>query len=57
MTQITNTRLPSFYGDYSSEQLNQLVLSLEKVILQLNTSYTPPLVETEQQALTWFLGN
>lgn len=57
MTQITNTRLPSFYGDYSAEQLNQLVSSLEKVILQLNTSYTPPLVETEQQALTWFLGN
>ena len=56
MTQITNARLPSFYGDYSSEQLNQLVLSLEQVILQLNTSYTPPSTENNAQAKDWFLG-
>ncbi len=56
MTQINNARLPSFYGDYSSEQLNQLVLSLEKVILQLNTSYTPPSTENNAQAVIWFLG-
>mgnify|MGYP001257321606 FL=1 len=56
MTQINNARLPSFHGEYSVEQLNQLVLSLEQVILQLNTSYTPPSTENNAQAMAWFLG-
>jgi exonuclease VII small subunit len=56
MTQINNARLPSFYGEHSVEQLNQLVLSLEQVILQLNTSYTPPSTENNAQAVIWFLG-
>jgi hypothetical protein len=43
--------------DYSAEQINQLIRSLEQIILQLNSTYTPVVSEDKDQAQTWFMGN
>jgi hypothetical protein len=57
MSKITNVRLPNATsGDYSPEQFNQLVRSLEQVILQLNATYTPIVTENTDQAFAWFFG-
>ena len=58
MSKITNVRLPNAATQgYSPEQFNQLVRSLEQVILQLNTTYTPIFTENTQSAVTWYDGN
>lgn len=55
MSKITNVRLPSVASrEYNPEQFNQLVRSLEQVILQLNSTYTPIFTENTQAANTWF---
>ena len=55
MSKITNTRLPNANpNEYSAEQFNQLVRTLEQIVLQLNTTYTPTETENKDQALTWF---
>ena len=42
MSKITNVRLPNAVSQqYDPQQFNQLVRSLEQVILQLNATYTP----------------
>jgi hypothetical protein len=56
MSKINNVRLPNASAQYSPEQFNQLVRSLEQVILQLNTAYTPTVTEDKDQAQAWFLG-
>lgn len=57
MSKITNVRLPNAAPrEYSPEQFNQLVRSLEQVILQLNSTYTPITTELAQAALTWYEG-
>ena len=57
MSKIVNVRLPNAVGrDYSPQQFDQLVRSLEQIILQLNSSYTPTVTENRDQAQTWFLG-
>jgi hypothetical protein len=44
MSKITNVRLPNAVAqNYSPEQFNQLVRSLEQVIFQLNNTYSPVL--------------
>jgi hypothetical protein len=54
MSKIQNVRLPNAVsGDYSPEQFNQLVRSLEQVILQLNSSYTPIVSQDTAAAATW----
>lgn len=58
MSKITNVRLPNANPtDYSAEQFNQLVRSLEQIVLQLNNTYTPVVSEDKDQAQTWFMGN
>lgn len=55
MSKITNVRLPNAATQgYSAEQFNQLVRSLEQVILQLNSTYTPSTSESRLTALSWF---
>lgn len=55
MSKISNVRLPNAATQaYSPEQFNQLVRSLEQVILQLNSTYTPVFSETTLAANTWF---
>ena len=58
MSKITNVRLPNANPtDDSAEQFNQLVRSLEQIVLQLNNTYTPVVSEDKDQAQTWFMGN
>lgn len=55
MSKINNVRLPNAATQaYSAEQFNQLVRSLEQVILQLNSTYTPIVTEDKDAALTWY---
>jgi hypothetical protein len=57
MSKITNVRLPNAtQSGYDPAQFNQLVRSLEQVILQLNNTYTPVVTEDKDQAQVWFLG-
>jgi hypothetical protein len=55
MSKILNVRLPDASGgNYDPQKFNQLVRSLEQVILQLNSTYTPVTSENTQAALSWF---
>ena len=54
MSKIANVRLPNAtQSGYDPQQFNQLVRSLEQVILQLNTTYTPVTSENTAGAATW----
>jgi len=53
MSKINNVRLPNASPSYNPEQFNQLVRSLEQVILQLNTAYTPITSQNNAGAATW----
>lgn len=55
MSKIFNVRLPNAAAvNYSQEQFDQLVRSLEQVIFQLNNTYTPVVSENTAGALSWF---
>ena len=55
MSKIFNVRLPNAATQgYSPEQFNQLVRSLEQVILQLNTTYSPIATEDKDSAYAWY---
>lgn len=57
MSKITNVRLPNAVsGTYDPQQVNQLIRSLEQVILQLNSTYTPITSEDKLTELDWFTG-
>jgi hypothetical protein len=54
MSKIFNVRLPNASLEYNAQQFDQLVRSLEQIVLQLNSSYTST---TDQDALSagaWF---
>lgn len=54
MSKITNVRLPNAtQSGYDPGQFNQLVRSLEQVILQLNNTYTPITSQDTAAAATW----
>jgi len=54
MSKITNVRLPNAtQSGYDPQQFNQLVRSLEQVILQLNNTYTPVISQDTAAAATW----
>ncbi len=55
MSKITNVRLPNAVSqNYDPQQFNQLVRSLEQIILQLNSTYTPVTSENTAAAASWF---
>jgi hypothetical protein len=57
MSKINNVRLPNAAPlNYSPEQFNQLVRSLEQIVFQLNTSYTPTTSENTASAMSWAVG-
>jgi hypothetical protein len=57
MSKIQNVRLPNAAtGDYNPQQFDQLVRSLEQIILQLNSSYTPITTQQKSNARAWFEG-
>jgi hypothetical protein len=53
MSKITNVRLPNASPAYDASQFNQLVRSLEQIVLQLNNTYTPVTSENTAGAATW----
>jgi hypothetical protein len=54
MSKITNVRLPNAStGGYDPAQFNQLVRSLEQIVLQLNNTYTPVTSQDTAAAATW----
>ena len=56
MSKITNVRLPNASGTYDPSQFNQLVRSLEQIILQLNNTYTPTTSDNVNQAVSFYEG-
>jgi len=55
MSKISNVRLPNAATQgYSPEQFNQLVRSLEQIVLQLNTTYSPVATEDKDSAYAWY---
>lgn len=58
MSKINNVRLPNAAAvQYSSSQVDQLIRSIEQVILQLNSNYTPNITEDKGEAMTWFFSS
>lgn len=54
MSKITNVRFPNAATqNYSPEQFNQLVRSIEQVVFQLNNTYTPTVSDNIASAATW----
>jgi hypothetical protein len=53
MSKINNVRLPNASLQYSPEQFNQLVRSLEQIVFQLNNSYTPTVSADTSAAMAW----
>ena len=57
MAKITNVRLPNGAAlEYSRDQTNQLIRSLEQIVFALNTNYTPIVSQDAAAAYTWFMG-
>ena len=56
MSKITNVRLPNASGTYDPSQFNQLVRSLEQIILQLNNTYASVVDQDQAAAASWFAG-
>ena len=56
MAKILNTRLPNASATYSPQQFDQLVRSLEQVILALNSSYGSTVDQDAAAASAWFGG-
>jgi hypothetical protein len=57
MSKINNVRLPNAAKvQYSPDQINQLIRSIEQIVLQLNSNYTPNITEDKAEALAWFYG-
>ena len=57
MAKITNVRLPnSAAPEYSREQFDQLIRSLEQIVLAFNTNYTPIVSQDAAAAYTWLMG-
>ena len=56
MAQINIPRLPAAQDEYSKEQINQIIQTLDQLILLLNFSYTPEQLKNEDEAISWFLA-
>ncbi len=56
MSQINIPRLPAAQDEYSKEQINQMIQTLDQLIQLLNSSYTPEQLKNEDEAMSWFLA-
>ncbi len=56
MAKITVPMLPQAREEYDQSQLNQLIATLEQMILVLNTTYTPVTLGDEEEQRAWFLS-
>ena len=58
MSKINNVRLPNAATiQYSPPQIDQLIRSVEQVILQLNINYTPNVTEDKGESMAWFFSS
>ena len=56
MAQINIPRLPAAQDEYSKEQINQMIQTLDQLIQLLNSSYTPEQLRNDDEAMSWFIG-
>ena len=56
MSQINIPRLPQAQKEYDQRQLNQMIQSLDQLIILLNSTYTPETLRNDDQAFAWFNG-
>jgi len=56
MAQINIPRLPAAQEEYSKEQVNQMIQTLDQLIQLLNSSYTPEQLRNDDEAMAWFIG-
>ena len=56
MAQINIPRLPAAQDEYSKEQINQMIQTLDQLIQLLNSSYTPEQLKNEDEAMSWYLS-
>jgi len=56
MAQINIPRLPAAQEEYSKEQVNQMIQTLDQLIQLLNSSYTPEQLRNDDEAMSWFIG-
>ena len=56
MAQINIPRLPAAQEEYSKEQINQMIQTLDQLIQLLNSSYTPEQLRNDDEAIAWFVG-
>ncbi len=54
MSKIFNVRLPNASAQYNPQQFDQLVRSLEQIVLQLNNTYTSTTDQNNAAAQAWF---
>ena len=55
MAQINIPRLPAAQEEYSKEQINQMIQTLDQLVNLLNSSYTPEQLRNDDEAMSWFL--
>ena len=55
MSQINIPRLPAAQDEYSKEQINQMIQTLDQLIQLLNSSDTPEQLRNDDEAMSWFL--
>lgn len=56
MATITTPRLSNATEQYSREQLDQIIKTLEQMILTLNTNYQPRATENKGEAESWYFS-
>jgi hypothetical protein len=58
MSKINNVRLPNAANTaYDPHQIDQLIRSMEQIVLQLNSNYTPNVTEDKGEAMAWFFSS
>ena len=58
MSKLNNVRLPNAASvSYSSHQIDQMIRSIEQIVLQLNSNYTPNVTEDKAEAMAWFFSS
>ena len=57
MSKIQIPRLPQASKEYSQQQQNTLIQTLEQLIFLLNNTYTPETLRDDEERITWFLSS
>ena len=56
MSKTQIPRLPQASKEYSQQQQNTLIQTLEQLIFLLNNTYTPETLRDDEERVTWFLS-